>query len=300
MDESFKQAILVVDDNTKDREEAGKCLEEHGVIPLYAGNGREALKILEDRKPNAVLTALHMPEMDGLHLVELMRLDHPSIPVVLMTAHGSEAAAADALKAGALSYVPKKKLRTDLCNTMKIVLAAVEAKRHRERARQLLKHAETHFTLGYEIDGPPALISHFQSNLQQLDFCDGTGLFQISTALTEAINNAIEHGNLELHSALRGEDDEAYERQRRKRMGKPPYRDRRVHVVERLTPLQVTYVIRDEGTGFDVSGVPDPRNPENLLKTTGRGLMLVRLFMDEVSFNSSGNEITLVKRRTRE
>ncbi len=293
------QTILVVDDNAEDREIASECLKEHGVTPVFAENGREALKYLERRKPDAVLTDLHMPEMDGLQLVERMRLDYSTIPVVLMTAHGSEHAAAAALKAGALSYVPKKELRAHLCKTMKIVLAAVEAKRYREQARALLVRTETHFTLSYEPDGPAALVSHFQNNLRQIDFCDGTCLFQISTALTEALNNAIEHGSLELNSALRGEDDEAYERRRGERMRQPPYRDRRIHIIERLTSTEVTYVIRDEGPGFDVSGVPDPRNPENLLKTSGRGLMLMRMFMDEVLFNRTGNEITMMKRRTR-
>jgi CheY-like chemotaxis protein len=289
--------ILVVDDNPKDREIASKCLIEHGVTPVFAGNGREALKILEQRRPDAVLTDLHMPEMDGLELVEHMRLEHPGVPVVLMTSKGSEKAAIAALKAGALSYVPKKELLADLCNTMKVVLAAVEARRYRERVRTLLVRTETHFTLGYEMDGTTALVSHLQNSLSQLNFCDGTSLFQISTALMEALNNAVEHGNLELNSALRGEDDEAFERQRQERMHAVPYSERRVHIIEHLKSSQVTYVIRDEGPGFDISEVPDPRNPENLLKSSGRGLMLIRMFMDEVSFNSSGNEITMVKRR---
>jgi anti-sigma regulatory factor (Ser/Thr protein kinase) len=70
-----------------------------------------------------------------------------------------------------------------------------------------------------------------------------------------------------------------------------------VRVSERLDPSQVTYVIRDEGEGFDLSQVPDPTDPDNLLKASGRGLMLIKTFMDEVTFNGVGNEITMVKRR---
>ncbi|HVW03267.1 MAG TPA: ATP-binding protein [Planctomycetaceae bacterium] len=43
--------------------------------------------------------------------------------------------------------------------------------------------------------------------------------------------------------------------------------------------------------------MPDPRLPENLLRTSGRGVLLIRTFMDEVHYNSRGNEITLIKRR---
>jgi CheY-like chemotaxis protein len=289
------ETILVVDDNPKTRDVAGACLADHGVKPIYAQNGREALKILERSRPDAVLTDLHMPEMSGLELVEYMRMHHSNVPVVLMTANGSEQAAVSALKAGALSYVPKKNLKTDLCDAMYVVLGAVEAKRHREQSRMLLERTESRFVLGYEKDGCPALVSYFQNNLALFNFCDETGLFQVSTALTEALNNAIDHGNLELDSTLRERGDNAYGRQRQERAVQSPYRERRVLVTEELTPRRVIYVVRDEGSGFDLSTVPDPTDPENLLKASGRGLMLIRMFMDEVSFNDVGNEITMLK-----
>jgi len=57
--------------------------------------------------------------------------------------------------------------------------------------------------------------------------------------------------------------------------------------------------IRDEGTGFDVSQIPDPLAPENLLKVSGRGIFLIRTFMDEFRIEhpaGSGTEVTLIKR----
>jgi serine/threonine-protein kinase RsbW len=57
--------------------------------------------------------------------------------------------------------------------------------------------------------------------------------------------------------------------------------------------------IADEGQGFDSSNIPDPLAPENLLRSSGRGVFLMRTFMDEVNFRqlSPGTEITLIKRR---
>jgi anti-sigma regulatory factor (Ser/Thr protein kinase) len=60
---------------------------------------------------------------------------------------------------------------------------------------------------------------------------------------------------------------------------------------------EVTYVISDDGSGFDTSSVPDPTDPGNLIKPSGRGLMLMRTFMDEVHFNETGNQVTMLKRR---
>ena len=56
----------------------------------FAGHGKEALEVIAREPPDVVLTDLLMPEMDGLELVERIKRDYPAIPVILMTAHGSE------------------------------------------------------------------------------------------------------------------------------------------------------------------------------------------------------------------
>ena len=58
-----------------------------------------------------------------------------------------------------------------------------------------------------------------------------------------------------------------------------------------------TFVISDEGPGFDAAALRDPTDPENLEKAGGRGLLLINAFMDEVRHNDMGNEITMVKRK---
>ena len=287
--------VLVVDDAALDRRIAGGFVEEEGSTPVYAENGREALRIIERDKPAVVLTDLQMPEMDGLELVRQVRQDHPRVPVILMTAYGSEEIAVAALRAGAASYVPKKHLKRDLGEALRVVLAAVEAVQQRDEVRNFLRQTESHYVLGYEPAGPPALISHLQDSLTQLNFCDEADLLQVSTALTEALANAIDHGNLELDSTLRESPDNAYRKLRRERAQQAPYRKRRVHVIAKLTPSEAMYVIRDDGAGFDPSQLPDPRDPENLVKPSGRGVLLIRTFMDEVTYNEKGNEITMIK-----
>lgn len=291
------ERILVVDNTEEGREVAGQCLRDHGMTPIFATNGSEAVEVVETDPPDAVLTDLNLPEMSGVELVEYMRREHSRVPVVLMTSRGTEQIAVVALRAGALSYVPKTELRGNLCEAMGKVVAAVEASRYRERARALLERCEASYCLGYELDAANALVSHLQNNLQQLNFCDETGLFQVSTALAESFTNAVDHGNLELDSSLRIDGSDQYDRLRQERAGEPPYRDRRVHVFEKITPDTVTYVVRDEGRGFDITSVPDPTDPEHLLKPSGRGLVLIRTFMDNVSFNDSGNEVTMTRRR---
>jgi CheY-like chemotaxis protein/anti-sigma regulatory factor (Ser/Thr protein kinase) len=290
--------ILVVDDSAVDRKIAGACVRATGSKARYAASGREAIEIIVRDRPDVVLTDLMMPEMDGLQLVEHIRREHTALPVVLMTAFGSEETAIAALKAGATSYVPKKSLKDELGSALRIVLSAVEARKHREKVRGLLERSESHFIIGYEPDAPAALVSYLENDLAQLNFCDRSGLFQVNAALSEALANAIEHGNLELDSALRERHDGSYQRLGEERVQQAPYRTRKVHVEARVAPDHATYVVRDEGPGFDASLLPNPKDPENMVKACGRGIMLIRMFMDDVTFNQTGNEITMVKRRT--
>ncbi len=66
-----------------------------------------------------------------------------------------------------------------------------------------------------------------------------------------------------------------------------------------ITPAELIIKIADQGGGLDPSVIPDPLAPENLLRSSGRGVFLMRAFMDEVSFRElyPGTEITLIKRR---
>jgi two-component sensor histidine kinase len=121
-------------------------------------------------------------------------------------------------------------------------------------------------------------------------------------ALKEALLNALFHGNLEIslehmqevQNKLIQEKDISLVEQRR---CESPYRDRRIFVDVKISPEEARFVIRDDGSGFDVSAVPQPGDPTALEREEGRGLMLIRTFMDEVMHNEPGNEITMVKRK---
>ena len=56
-------------------------------------------------------------------------------------------------------------------------------------------------------------------------------------------------------------------------------------------------MIRDEGEGFDPATLPDPTDPANLEKASGRGILLMRTFMDEIVYNNQGNSVLLTKHR---
>ncbi len=111
--------VLIVDDSPIDRRLAKGLLEKRSDLAfLFAADGKEALDQIEKSQPDLVVTDLQMPEMNGLELVRAVRARFPLVPVILMTAQGSEDIAVQALCSGAASYVPKSRLARELLNTV--------------------------------------------------------------------------------------------------------------------------------------------------------------------------------------
>ena len=115
-------------------------------------------------------------------------------------------------------------------------------------------------------------------HLARLAGLDDDALHWVSVAVRESVINAIKHGNA-------GDEN------------------KRVHVeftpLEATTPRGIAIRVRDEGEGFDPDTLPDPLAPENLLKASGRGIFLIRSFMDEVAVRQApegGMEVLMVKR----
>jgi serine/threonine-protein kinase RsbW len=97
-------------------------------------------------------------------------------------------------------------------------------------------------------------------------------IFSIKLALEEALVNAIKHGN-------------------------QMDRSKKVHIAYRVSPERFDIHIADEGPGFDPEDVPDPMAIENLERPCGRGLLLMRHYMTEVTFHPPGNRVTMCKVR---
>ena len=123
------------------------------------------------------------------------------------------------------------------------------------------------------IPSDPAEARRIQTDIEQLlkdHHCGERDVFGVKLALEEALVNAIKHGN---------QMDRA----------------KKVHVAYRLAPGHFEVHITDEGPGFDPGDVPDPTAAENLERPCGRGLMLMRHYMNEVAFNARGNSVRMSK-----
>ncbi len=175
--------------------------------------------------------------------------------------------------------------------------AVLELTDNRDKARinKLVSSMDLRFEIDNDLSLVPPLICHLLEQITLLDLLDDDCLSPMSIALSESLSNAINHGNLEMDSELRQEDESIYYDLAAARRVMWPYCDRKVHVYASYSKNRVKFVIRDEGPGFNVKRVKDPTDEENIERIGGRGLLLIRAFMDEVSHNNRGNEITLVK-----
>jgi CheY-like chemotaxis protein len=291
--------VLVVEDSRTQALDIQLLLEEAGMAVALAGHGREAVERLARSTPDVVLTDMAMPEMNGLELVEAVRRDRPEVPVVLMTAQGSEELAAEALRRGAVSYVPKRNLARDIVPTLEKILAVARSARDQQQVFGCLNDVELGFELDNDVRLVTPLIGHLEEHLARLQAPDRVEAMHVGVALHEALLNAIQHGNLEAGSELRQGDEAVFHDLCERRRREAPYRDRRVRVRARISRQEAVYTVADDGPGFDPSALPDPTDPANLDRIGGRGLLLIRTFMDQVRHNATGNEVVLVKRARR-
>jgi CheY-like chemotaxis protein len=289
--------VLIVDDSPVDRRVVGGLLSKSPTLEIeYASDGEEALVKIQEVRPSLVVTDLIMPNMDGLELVAAVIKEHPLVPVILMTGKGSEKIAVDALKAGASSYVPKDVLQDLLLDTVENLLAMAYEEQTQVRMMDCMTGCR--FSIGNDVTMIPALINYMRRFIRQANLCDETGGIRTCVALEEALNNALYHGNLELDSQLREDDRVAYRVLVEERRHSEPYKSRQIHVSLHIEEDHGAFVIRDEGPGFDPRDLPDPTDATNLDKPSGRGLLLMRTFMDDVAYNEAGNQVTLIKRRS--
>jgi CheY-like chemotaxis protein len=290
-------SILIVDDSSVDRQLAGTLLSRAGDWTIqYAINGNKALEKMQKTAFHLVLTDLLMPGINGLELVAAVREKYAHVPVILMTSRGSEDIAAQALDAGAASYVPKRLLPRRLVETVNRLLLVSRGRRERSPLLGRMTDICCSFVLPNDSKLADMLVGYLQEQAVQMGLGDETECMRMGVALQEALTNAMHHGNLQLGSECRETSHADYHAIVARRCVESPYRDRCVRVTARLTHSHAEFTIRDEGEGFDPSQLLDPRDAANLEKASGRGILLMRSFMDEIRFEDGGRSVTLVKR----
>lgn len=261
--------ILIVEDNEAGRRLLGLMLREGPYTIEEARDAQEALSVIERETVHLVITDVNLPGRSGLELLDHLRTRHPRLPVILITADPRLEVAIQALRLGATNFIQKPFSLEELTEIVRKSLRpwAINAGK-----RSFIPEMKKRLSL--KLHSSTAIIDpvfyHIYDDALSLGFPEPVLRLNVYLTLNEALANAVRHGNRE--------DPEKH-----------------VHVEAELTSDRVTIWVTDEGPGFDPGTLPDPTAVENLLKTSGRGIFLMRCYMDEVEYLDGGRTLRLQK-----
>ena len=261
--------ILIVDDNQELRTLLRRVLGDlgHEVVVMSDRDGALAREDLD----NFDLIISDLTE-DAAVAIDSANEPERKQLLVPISANGNQTNLIKAFKMGAANYLRLPYSRDAL---REIVEQTLAYKLRYVDDPSLLSH--THEKIEFELPSDLALMNGVLQYL--LERVAKLGLIKpersnLFVALDEAFVNAVKHGNKSDPTKL-------------------------VRITAELSPKEACFTVEDEGEGFDVQTIPDPCDPANLFKSSGRGVLLMYNIMDEVEYNAQGNRVKMVKRPER-
>jgi CheY-like chemotaxis protein len=288
--------LLVVDDSVTDRRLIGRLLEKRSGHEIrYAEDGQAAIEMIRAERPDLIVSDLQMPRMNGLQLVAEVRRECPQVPVILMTARGSEQIAAEALRAGAASYVPKSAMGAHLLGAVDQFLAAAQDEKLHSRLMHSLKSDQCCFVLRNDPELIEPLVGHVQELLRCIKLEDQAERLRVCVAVRQALRIAHYHGNLEipLDSAI---DDEGFQSLAQEREMLAPYDQRTVTFRLAVTSEELQISVNYDGPAIDFTKLPADLAERAAEASWLSGFLLIPAIIDEVDYRSATREIALFKK----
>jgi CheY-like chemotaxis protein len=267
-----RRRILIVDGNTELRTLLARVLGELGHQVVATGNLSEAIERRDLEDFDLVISDLTEDADSGVQILSELKRKRLLVPVVVSSEEANQNGIVKAFKLGAANYVrkpyDKEELRNIVDKTLGYKLRFVEDLKVTPYVRE---HIE--FELPSDLSLMNGVLHYLIERVARLGVIkqDSSNLF---IALDEAFVNAVKHGNKNDSAKL-------------------------VRITADLSSREARFTIEDEGEGFNPSEIPDPLDPANLFRTSGRGVLLIYNIMDEVEYNERGNRLTMVKRPER-
>jgi len=256
--------ILIVDNNDELRALLEQVLGKLGHYVVVTGEREKALAREDLDQFDLIISDLTEAEINGQPIGDLQRKH-------LVTPIGSSATdIIKAFKVGAANFLRLPYNRDEL---REIVEQTLSYKLRYVDDPHLLPHV--HEKIEFELPSDLALMNgvleYLQERVSKLGLIkpERSNLF---IALDEAFVNAVKHGNKNDPTKL-------------------------LKITAELSPREACFTVEDEGEGFDIKEIPDPCDPANLFRTSGRGVLLIYNIMDEVEYNAQGNRVKMVKRQ---
>jgi len=260
-----KRRILIVDNNDELRVLLEQALGKLGHEVVVTGEREQALGRDDLDSFDLIISDLSEAEVNGKAISEL----HRKHLVTPLGEHFKGPGIIKAFKVGAANY-PRSPYNQDELRT--IVEQTLSHKLRYLDDPSLVSHVheKIEFELPSDLGLMNGVLEYLQERVAKLGLIqpDRSNLF---VALDEAFVNAVKHGNKNDPTKL-------------------------LKITAELSPQEASFTVEDEGEGFDVREIPDPCDPANLFRTSGRGVLLIYNIMDEVEYNAQGNRVKMIKR----
>ncbi|WP_291270986.1 response regulator [Geothrix sp.] len=295
--------ILLIDDDTAVLEMVQAALSHYGMEVHAYPDAAQAVDFLQTPgvpEFDLVISDINMEGLDGFDVIHKVKATQPHLPVVLMTGQASVEYAIRAMRMGASNLFMKPIALRDLVQNVFHLVDLHRELRLADNGLRGLVNERRHFLFRSDELDVPSLMHHLTDRLVPMGFASASNIDVIAMAFHEALVNALEHGNFELDSKLKGDlfaVEDPYTALRAKRMEDPHYAGRLIEVRLAMDTERFELEISDEGRGFDASLVSPLPPDSEMAPHCGRGLPLILLVMDEVHFNEKGNQIRMVLRR---
>lgn len=273
-----KRRILIVDDDDSSRHALEQALSALGHETTISGSRNEALArqdfqefdvvvsdLVDDAEAEHVLdSATHHAE-GGAAAAATVSSPDDSPPISIVKSFK--------IDVGTGNYLRRPYDSEELCRIVEEILHC--HLRYSVEPRELpFTHEKVEFELPSDIALMGGVLQYLLERVARLGVIqpEQSNLF---VALDEAFVNAVKHGNRYDHTKF-------------------------VRITAELSTDEARFTVEDEGEGFDVADVPDPCDPQNLFRTSGRGVLLICNIMDEVQYNARGNQLTMKVKRSNE
>ena len=260
-----KRRILIVDNNDELRALLEQSLGKLGHDVVVTGEREKALAREDLDDFDLVISDLSDAEVNGQPIGDLQR-KHLVTPIGPLSI---EPAIIKAFKLGAANFL---RLPYDAGELREIVEKTLSYKLRYVDDLNVLSHVheKIEFELPSDLSLMNGVLEYLQERVSKLGLIkpERSNLF---IALDEAFVNAVKHGNKNDPNKL-------------------------LRITAELSPKEACFTVEDEGEGFNVGDIPDPCDPANLFRTSGRGVLLIYNIMDEVEYNAQGNRVKMVKR----
>ena len=260
-----KRRILIVDNNDELRVLLEQALGGLGHDVVVTGERAKALRRDDLDSFDLIISDLSEAEVNGEPISELHRKH-------LVTPLGEQFKTPGVIKAfkfGVANYLRSPYNREEF---REIVEQTLSHKLRYVDDQNVFSHVheKIEFELPSDLSLMNGVLEYLQERVAKLGLIqpERSNLF---IALDEAFVNAVKHGNKNDPTKL-------------------------LKITAELSPKEAAFTVEDEGQGFDVHQIPDPCDPANLFRTSGRGVLLIYNIMDEVEYNAQGNRVKMIKR----